>query len=230
MVSSLSGINAVASNFIHCKQLQTGVSKFTVRSTLGVSFDSRDENHVNPTNSEKLHVSKRMFFGIGAIAVFSSLPVGPTWAEETTDNGWWLTSPLPVPKVTSKIMNEETGTRSFLQKGIYIAKIGPQMSAYRLKQNAFDLLAMKDLIYQGDVWPYIRRYLCLKSTIMYYDFDTVISAATDEQKAPVTDLANRLFNNAETLLEAVKKHDDTMTKTLYADTEVILQEVMAKMA
>lgn len=78
-----------------------------------------------------------------------------------------------------------------------MAKILPEGSAYRLKQCAFDLLAMKDLIYQGDVWPHIRRYLCLKSTFMYYDFDIVINAATDEQKPPLTNLANRLFDNAE---------------------------------
>ncbi|XP_078149274.1 psbQ-like 1 [Carex rostrata] len=231
MVSSLSSINPVASNFIQCKQSQTNVSKFIVRSTLGTSSDSR-ENQVNPSNNEKLHISRRVSFGIGAIALFPQLQTGPARAdEEVTDNGWWITShPLPVPKVTSKITNEETGKRSFLQTGIYMAKILPEGSAYRLKQCAFDLLAMKDLIYQGDVWPHIRRYLCLKSTFMYYDFDIVINAATDEQKPPLTDLANRLFDNAEMLLAAVVKKDEPLTKSIYADTEVILQEVMAKMA
>ncbi|KAF3325353.1 psbQ-like protein 2 [Carex littledalei] len=226
MVSPLSGINAVASNFIQCKQSQTGVSKFIVRSTLGTSFDSR-ENQVNPSNYEKLLVSRRVCFGIGVIALFPQLQTGPARAE---DNGWWITGPLPIPTVTSKITNEETGTRSFLQNGIYMAKILPEGSAYRLRQCAFDLLAMKDLIYQGDVWPHIRRYLCLKSTFMYYDFDIVISAANDEEKPPLTNLANRLFDNAELLLEAVVKKDEPLTKSIYADTEVILQEVMAKMA
>lgn len=98
-------------------------------------------------------------------------------------------------------MNEETGTRSFLQTGIYLgANIGPEVSAYKLKQCAFDLLAMKDLIYQGDVWPHIRRYLCLKSTVMFYNFDMLIAGVTDEQKPVLTDLANRLFDNAEVVI------------------------------
>jgi photosystem II oxygen-evolving enhancer protein 3 len=101
-------------------------------------------------------------------------------------------------------MNAETGTHSFLQKGIYLgADIGPQVSAYKLKQCTFDLLATKDLIYQGDVWPHIRRYLCLKSTIMYYNFDMLIAGITDEQKPALTSLANRLFDNAEMVIIVV---------------------------
>jgi photosystem II oxygen-evolving enhancer protein 3 len=101
-------------------------------------------------------------------------------------------------------MNAETGTRSFLQKGIYLgADIGPEVSAYKLKQCAFDLLAMKDLIYQGDVWPHIRRYLCLKSTIMYYNFDKLITGIADEQKPTLTNLAYRLFDNAEMVVAVV---------------------------
>uniref|UniRef100_A0A5K0W2P9 Uncharacterized protein n=1 Tax=Nymphaea colorata TaxID=210225 RepID=A0A5K0W2P9_9MAGN len=88
-----------------------------------------------------------------------------------------------------------------------MAKVGPKGSAYRLKKTAFDLLGMGDIIDQ-DAWGYIRKYLRLKSTFMYYDFDKVITAAPADEREGLTNLANRLFDNVEkaSTINHLKQH------------------------
>ncbi|GJN10559.1 hypothetical protein PR202_ga28664 [Eleusine coracana subsp. coracana] len=153
--------------------------------------------------------------------------------EEPANNGWWLTEfPLPVRKIRNKeINNAETGTRSFLKNGIFMADIGPSFAAhaYRLRSTAFDLLALEDLLGK-DASNYVNKYLRLKATFMYYDFDKLITAVADDDKQPYVDLANRLFDSFENMQQAVTAKDDTNISERYADTKVILQELMARMA
>ncbi|KAK9151930.1 hypothetical protein Syun_010239 [Stephania yunnanensis] len=187
----------------------------------------QDQNvQLSPNSYVPMKTTRRIVLGLAAAALSMQSGIDKSLAD---DNGYWVTTPLTVPPIYNKIANEKTGTRSFLKKAVYIADIGSKGSAYRLRKCAFELIALEDLLGQ-DAWNYVRKYLCLQSTYMYYDFDKVISAAEVSDKQPLTDLANRLFDSVEKLEDAVKARSTSDTDSCYQDTKSILQEVMDRMA
>ncbi|KAK4344527.1 hypothetical protein RND71_034703 [Anisodus tanguticus] len=195
----------------------------------GVEKFQKKAKTVNRKTEENLpaKTTRRLALGLATISLFANLGIENSLAED--NNGFFITGPLPVPSVSTDIINKETGTRSFLKKGMYIANIGIKGRIHRLKRYAFDLLALGDLI-GSDAWSYVRKYLRIKSTFMYYDFDEVITAAQVNDKQPLTDLANRLFDNVEKLEDAVRQKNLPQTQTCYQETTTILQEVMDRMA
>ncbi|MCD7463244.1 hypothetical protein HAX54_050202 [Datura stramonium] len=202
-----------------------GVEK--IQKKVNFLCQKNEEIQENLPSKTKTTTTRRLVLGLASIALFANSRIGNSLAED--NNGFFITGPLPVPSVSTNIVNKETGTRSFLKKGMYIANIGTKGRILRLKKYAFDLLALGDLI-GSDAWNYVRKYLRIKSTFMYYDFDEVITAAQVNDKQPLTDLANRLFDNVEKLEDAVKKKNLPQTQTYYQETTTILQEVMDRMA
>lgn len=67
-------------------------------------------------------------------------------------------------------------------------------SANRIRKCASELMSIgDDLMDDSESWEFVGKDLQLKSTLLYCDFDKVISGASKDLKSSLTELANRLF-------------------------------------
>ncbi|RWR72676.1 Photosystem II PsbQ [Cinnamomum micranthum f. kanehirae] len=107
--------------------------------------------------------------------------------------------------------------------------IGSRGSVCRIKKCALDFLSIVDLMDGEEGWDLMRRDIRLKSTFLYCDFNQVISNAAKEEKQPLIDLANKLFQSIEELDYAVQIRCISLTQDRYDDTALVLEEVMSFM-
>ncbi|XP_059649843.1 oxygen-evolving enhancer protein 3, chloroplastic-like [Cornus florida] len=117
--------------------------------------------------------------------------------------------------------------------------VGLKGSACRIRKCAFDLLSIGgDLVVMddngsgsGSSWDLMGRDLRLKSTLLYCDFNHIISASPHQHhKNTLTQLANKLFRSIEELDDAVKIRSVSLSHDRYNEAAVILHEVMAFMS
>ncbi|MED6191601.1 hypothetical protein PIB30_001880 [Stylosanthes scabra] len=230
-ITNLHGVSKALAPIITCLPNNAHTHKRV--QIVGSNNNKEHESESESSSQESLvHTATKRRAAIGLVAsivLTSQFHDKISFAQENTNNGWWYTElPLPQPTVTNKLANEKTGTRSFIKKGMFMADIGVKGRVYRIKKYAFDLLAMADLI-AADTLNYVRRYLRIKSTFMYFDFDKVISAMPLDNKQQLTDMANKLFDNFEKLEEASRRKSLPDTKSIYQETEAMLHDVMDRM-
>ncbi|RWR78571.1 Photosystem II PsbQ [Cinnamomum micranthum f. kanehirae] len=107
--------------------------------------------------------------------------------------------------------------------------IGSWGSVCRIKKCVFDFLSIVDLMDDEDRWDLMGRDIRLRSTFLYCDFNQVISNAPKEEKQPLIDLANKLFQSIEELDYAVQIRSISLTQDRYDDAALVLKEVMTLM-
>eukprot|EP00268_Persea_americana_P047336 TRINITY_DN49259_c0_g1_i1.p1 TRINITY_DN49259_c0_g1~~TRINITY_DN49259_c0_g1_i1.p1 ORF type:complete len:112 (+),score=26.76 TRINITY_DN49259_c0_g1_i1:165-500(+) len=107
--------------------------------------------------------------------------------------------------------------------------IGSWGSICRIKKCVFDFLSILDLMDDEDRWDLMGRDIRLRSTFLYCDFNQVISNAPKEEKQPLIDLANKLFQSIEELDYAVQIRSISLTHDRYDDAALVLKEVMTLM-
>ncbi|KAM6580419.1 hypothetical protein CsatA_004193 [Cannabis sativa] len=197
-MARLANLNGVFETLLRIRRLLSLLS--LQRAKKGVEIVAFLGKKKNDSQEHTLLTTRRLALGLASIALVGKTCNAVSFAE---DNDFWIDGRIPLPSDNNKIDNENTDTPSFLKKRIFIADIGLKGRMYRLRKYAFDLLGKEDLIGE-DTLNYVQKFIKIKSTFMYYDFDKVITAAPVDDKQPLLDLANRLFDNVEKLDAAVK--------------------------
>ncbi|XP_060973172.1 photosynthetic NDH subunit of lumenal location 3, chloroplastic [Cannabis sativa] len=197
-MARLANLNGVFETLLRIRRLLSILS--LQRAKKGVEIVAFLGKKKNDSQEHTLLTTRRLALGLASIALVGKTCNAVSFAE---DNDFWIDGRIPLPSVNNKIDNENTDTPSFLKKRIFIADIGLKGRMYRLRKYAFDLLGMEDLIGE-DTLNYVQKFIKIKATFMYYNFDKVITAAPVDDKQPLLDLANRLFDNVDKIIIKLK--------------------------
>ncbi|KAF4395894.1 hypothetical protein G4B88_028064 [Cannabis sativa] len=197
-MARLANLNGVFETLLRIRRLLSLLS--LQRAKKGVEIVAFLGKKKNDSQEHTLLTTRRLALGLASIALVGKTCNAVSFAE---DSDFWIDGRIPLPSVNNKIDNENTDTPSFLKKRIFIADIGLKGRMYRLRKYAFDLLGMEDLIGE-DTLNYVQKFIKIKSTFMYYNFDKVITAAPVDDKQPLLDLANRLFDNVDKIIIKLK--------------------------
>ncbi|KAF3784237.1 Photosynthetic NDH subunit of lumenal location 3 [Nymphaea thermarum] len=98
-------------------------------------------------------------------------------------------------------------------------------SISRIRKCIRHLLTFGDQI-DGESWEFVAEDLRLRSTFLFCDFNRFIAASPEDQKQPLTELANKLFHCMEEMDEAVKCRSVELARACYNDATSVLQDIL----
>lgn len=115
-----------------------------------------------------------------------------------------------------------------LNQRFYLQPLPPAEAAARAKESAKEILNVKSQI-DKKAWPYVQNDLRLRAEYLRYDLNTVLASKPKEEKKPLKQLYDKLFQTISQLDYAAKTKDSPKAEKYYAETVAALNDVLSKL-